>query len=244
LEPKDVTPVRPPPGRRVALVIGNSAYTGVPVLPNPRRDADAVSAALKGLGFQEVRLAADLTREKLIATLRDFSRASEDADWSLVYFAGHGLEIGGVNYLVPVDARLEVDRDVPFEAVPLEHVVAAVEPARKLRLVLLDACRHNPFIGQMRRTGATRAVGSGLAQPDARAGLLIVYAAKHGEIALDGEGGANSPFAAAFLKRATKSGVELRRLFDLVRDDVLAATGKRQQPFTYGSLPGSEEFFF
>src|SRR5262249_4496045 len=109
-------------GRRVALVIGNSASKGVPVLPNPKRDAEAVVRALKGLGFQDVQLATDLSREALIGSLRNFSRASEAADWSLVYFAGHGLEIGGVNYLVPVDAKLEVDRDVPFEAVPLEHV--------------------------------------------------------------------------------------------------------------------------
>ena len=231
-------------GRRVALVMGNSAYKAVPVLKNPQRDAEAVAAALRGLGFQLVRLETDLPREKLMAALRDFSRASEEADWSLVYFAGHGLEVGGVNYLVPTDARLEVDRDVPFEAVPLSHVLGAVEPARKLRLVLLDACRHNPFIRQMRRSVAARSIGAGLAQPDPRAGLLIVFAAKHGEIALDGEDGVNSPFVASFLKRATRSGIDIRRLFDLVRDDVVAATGRRQQPFTYGSLPGSEEFFF
>src|SRR5579871_3486732 len=121
--------------------MGNSAYTAVSNLPNPRRDAEAVAAALRCLGFQAVTLAVDLGKEKLVATLRAFAREAENADWALIYFAGHGMEVNGVNYLVPIDAKLEIDRDVDFEAVPMMQVMSAVDGAKKLRLVLLDACR-------------------------------------------------------------------------------------------------------
>jgi tetratricopeptide (TPR) repeat protein len=236
---------KPPPelGRRVALVIGNSAYQAVAGLANPQRDADAVSAALKKLGFQTVRVKANLTRERLIAALRSFEAEAEKADWALIYYSGHGIEVGGVNYLVPVDARLRADKDVQDEAVPLDRVLSAVEATRKLRVVILDACRENPFLSQMRRTGASRTVGRGLSRVEPDVGTLIVYAAKHGEIALDGDG-ALSPFATALISRIDTAGLEIRRLFDLVRDDVVAATGRRQMPFTYGSVPGGEEFFF
>jgi tetratricopeptide (TPR) repeat protein len=230
-------------GRRVALVIGNSAYKSVPALPNPKRDAGAVAAALRNIGFQTVTLEADLPREKLIGALKSFTRESEKADWSLVYYAGHGIEVSGVNYLIPVDARLESDRDIGFETIPLDHVLAAVEGAKRLRLVLVDACRDNPFASQMRRTIATRSIGRGLAAVEPEAGTLVVYAAKHGEAALDGQGD-NSPFATALVRNLTKPGLEVRRLFDIVRDDVMEATSRRQQPFSYGSVPGRQDFFF
>ncbi len=231
------------PGRRVALVIGNSAYRAVPALPNPQRDADAVAAALRRTGFKSVTLADDLTREKLIDALRVFAAEAEKADWAVVYFAGHGIEIGGVNYLIPIDAKLAVDRDVQFEAVPLEQVMGAADGAKKFRLVLLDACRDNPFAGQMRRSIATRSIGRGLAQVEPDSGTLVVYAAKHGQTAMDGEG-ANSPFVSSFIKRLATPGLEIRKLFDLVRDDVMKETNRRQQPYSYGSVPGSEDFFF
>lgn len=231
------------PGRRVALIIGNSAYKAVAALPNPRRDADTIADALRRTGFQSVTVANDLTREKLIDALRIFAAEAEKADWAMVYFAGHGIEIGGVNYLIPVDARLAADRDVQFEAVPLEQVMGAAEGAKKFRLVLLDACRDNPFAGQMRRTVATRSIGRGLAQVEPDSGTLVVYAAKHGQTALDGDG-ANSPFVSALVKRLATPGLEIRKLFDLVRDDVMKETNRRQQPFSYGSVPGSEDFFF
>jgi tetratricopeptide (TPR) repeat protein len=230
-------------GRRVALVIGNSAYRTVAALPNPRRDAEAVAAGLRGSGFQSVTLETDLTRDTLVDALRRFAAESEKADWALIYFAGHGIELGGTNYLIPVEAKLAADRDVQFEAVPLEQVMAAVDGARKLRLVMLDACRDNPFVNQMRRSVASRSIGRGLGQIEPEAGTLVVYAAKHGQVALDGEG-TNSPFVAALLERMRTPGLEVRRLVDLVRDDVLAATSRRQQPFSYGSLPGSEDYFF
>jgi uncharacterized caspase-like protein len=184
----------------------------------------------------------DLGREKLIDALRGFAREAETADWALVYYAGHGIEANGTNYLVPVDAKLEVDRDIEYEAVPLNQVLSTVEGARKLRIVLLDACRDNPFTRQMRRTVATRSIGRGLARVEPEGGTLVAYAAKDGQIALDGNG-ANSPFVAALVKHLPTPGVEINKLFRLVRDDVLAATGRKQEPFVYGSLPG-EDFFF
>ncbi len=229
--------------RRIALVIGNSAYKSVAALPNPYRDAEAIAAALRRVGFQEVTLEINLGRDRFTDTLRNFARQAEAADWAVVYYAGHGIEMGGINYLIPVDAKLEVDRDVEFEAIPLDRVIAAVDGAKKLRLIMLDACRNNPFLGQMRRTIATRSIGRGLAPVEPEAGSLVVYSAKHGEIALDGDG-TNSPFASAFIKNLATPGLEVRRLFDVVRDDVMTSTNGRQQPFSYGSLPGSEDFFF
>jgi tetratricopeptide (TPR) repeat protein len=232
-----------PAGRRVALVIGNSAYTAVPVLANPPRDAATVAATLRDIGFEKVTLENNLTREAMFNALRAFASEAEQADWAIVYYAGHGIEMGGVNYLIPVDAKLATDRDVEFEAIPLDKVMTAADGARKLRLVLLDACRDNPFANQMRRSIASRSIGRGLAEVEPDAGTLVVYAAKHGQTALDGEG-TNSPFVTALITRMKMPGIEVRRLFDLVRDDVLAATNRRQQPFSYGSVSGAEDFYF
>src|SRR5262249_13103208 len=134
-----------PSGRRIALVIGNSAYTAVPALPNPERDAATVAATLRATGFLLVTLENNLTREGLFNALRTFAADAEQSDWAVVYYAGHGIEINGTNYLIPVDAKLVIDRDVEFEAIALDKVMTAVEGAKKLRLVLLDACRDNPF---------------------------------------------------------------------------------------------------
>jgi tetratricopeptide (TPR) repeat protein len=249
--PPAPTPPRPAPvlaavpaaaQHRTALVIGNSSYKAVAALPNPRRDAEAVAAALRGIGF-EVTLAGDLARDKLVDALRSFAAASEKADWAVIYFAGHGIEVGGVNYLVPVDARLAADRDVQFEAVPLDQVLGAVEGAHKLRMVLLDACRENPFARQMQRTVAARSVGRGLARIEPGPGTLVAYAARDGQVALDGDG-QNSPFAAALVKLLNRPGLEINKLFRLVHDEVMEATGNRQEPYTYGALPGREDFYF
>lgn len=230
------------PGRRVALVIGNSAYKAVAALPNPRRDADALAAALRRAGFASVTVRLDLGRDQLVQALRAFEEEVENADWAMIYFAGHGLEINGINYLVPVDAKLKADRDVVDEAVSLDRVLSSVENARKLRLVVLDACRDNPFIAQMRRSTASRSIGRGLARIEPEGGTLVAYAAKHGQIALDGAG-QNSPFVSALVKHLATPNLEISKLFRLVRDDVLAMTNRRQEPFVYGSLPG-EDFFF
>jgi hypothetical protein len=230
-------------GNRIALVIGNSAYKNVPALTNPARDADTIASSLRAVGFKTVQLRSDLTREKLTDALQSFAAEADKADWAVVYFAGHGLEVNGTNYLIPVDARLAIDRDVEFEAVPLDRVMSAVSGAKRLRLVLLDACRDNPFANQMRRSVATRSIGRGLTNVEPEAGTLVVYAAKHGQVALDGDGG-NSPFVTALTKRMNTPGLEVRRLFDHVRDDVLEMTNRAQQPFSYGSLPGSEDYYF
>jgi tetratricopeptide (TPR) repeat protein len=232
-----------PQGRRVALVIGNSEYRAVPMLPNPKRDAATIADALRRTGFQSVTLANDLTREQMHDALRRFAVESDNAEWSLVYFAGHGIEVGGQNYVIPVDAKLSADRDVQFEAVQLEQVLAATDGARKLRLLLLDACRENPYANQMKRVVASRTIDRGLAQVETDAGMLVVFAARHGQVAFDGQGG-NSPFVSALVQRMLTPQLEIRKMFDLVRDDVMAATGRRQQPFSYGSVPGSEDFYF
>jgi tetratricopeptide (TPR) repeat protein len=234
------------PGRRVALVIGNSAYFNTEVLPNPRRDAESIADAFRRIGFQSVSLQKDLTREKLTNALKDFSRVASGADWAVIYYAGHGIEVDGKNYMIPIDAKLAIDTDVTFEGVALDQVMTSVNQAKKLRLVMLDACRDNPFAKTMTRsTGdVTRgAANRGLAAIEPDGATLVVYAAKAGQLALDGSGRGNSPFVSAFLRNLEKPRIEIRKLFDLVRDDVMEATSNRQQPFTYGSVPGREDYF-
>lgn len=176
--------------------------------------------------------------------LNDFSTEAAKADWALVYYAGHGIEVNGTNYLIPVDAKLKTDRAVQFEAVPLDAVLASVEAAHKLHLVILDACRDNPFLRDITRTVASRSVERGLArvEPEASA-TLVAYSAKAGQTAMDGtDGQSNSPFARALIRNMQKPGVEIRKFFGLVRDDVMAATGNGQEPFVYGSLGGDDYF--
>jgi tetratricopeptide (TPR) repeat protein len=245
-------------GRRIALVIGNSAYKNVPALSNPQNDARAVATSLRNIGFDAVTLVVDATRETLIDDLRAFADDAEKADWAVVYYAGHGMEVNGQNYLIPTDAKLTTDRDVQFAAIQLDQVMAALEGAKKLKLVVLDACRDNPFAPQMRQTIApatavaastagastgSRSIGRGLGEVKVQGASLVVFAAKHGETALDGEGG-DSPFAVAIVQRIATPGVEINKIFRLVRDDVMEATAGRQEPYTYGSLPGKEDFFF
>jgi tetratricopeptide (TPR) repeat protein len=237
------TPGETNTGRRIALVIGNGAYKNVHQLDNPPRDAKLIAGTLHDLGFQTVTLGNDLTRDKFFEALKSFASEAEKADWAVVYYAGHGFEIGGVNYLVPVDAKLAADRDAETEAVALEQVIAAVGGARKLRLVMLDACRDNPFAPTMQRTIALKLVDKGFSNIEPGAGFMVVYAAKHGETALDGEG-VDSPFAFAVARDIKEPHVEIRKVFDIVRDDVWTATKHGQQPFTYGSPPGREDFYF
>jgi len=229
--------------RRVALILGNSQYRYAPPLANPRNDSEGLSAALNRLGFNSVVVRNDLSREETINSLREFAIAADSADWAVVYYSGHGIEFGGANYLIPIDARLRVDRDIDLEAVDLGKILSSIEGAKGLRLVILDACRDNPFASQMRRTMASRSIGRGLARIEPEAGTLIAYSAKHGEVAYDGQG-QNSPFVSSVLQRIMMPGLEVRRLFDLVRDDVMASTRGKQQPFTYGSLSGSRDYFF
>jgi tetratricopeptide (TPR) repeat protein len=239
------SPSTPQPAgpRKVALIVGNGAYKNVAPLDNPPRDAKLIASTFRELGFATVTLAPDLTRDKFFATLHEFGVEAEKADWAVVYYAGHGMEIGGVNYLIPVDARLKADSDAETQAVALEQVIAAVAGARKLRLVMLDACRDNPFEKTMQRTIALKLVNRGFSNIEPEAGFMVVYAAKHGETALDGDS-KNSPFATVLAREIKVPKVEVRKLFDIVRDDVWAATRHAQQPFTYGSPPGREDFYF
>jgi tetratricopeptide (TPR) repeat protein len=239
---KTAAPVPSGP-RKVALIVGNGAYKNVLPLANPPRDAKLIASTLRDLGFATVTLAPDLTRDKFFAALHEFGTEAEKADWAVVYYAGHGMEIGGVNYLIPTDAKLAADRDAETQAVALEQLIAAVSGARKLRLVILDACRDNPFQKTMQRTIALKLVSKGFSNIEPEAGFMVVYAAKHGETALDGDS-VNSPFATILAREIKQPKVEVRKLFDIVRDDVWAATKHGQQPFTYGSPPGREDFSF
>jgi uncharacterized caspase-like protein len=172
--------------------------------------------------------------------LRDFADRARDADIALVYYAGHGIEVDGSNYLIPVDAKLERDTDVYDEALSLDRVLLAIEPAKKLRLIILDACRDNPFSKNMKRTVASRAIGQGLAKIEPTSpNMLIAYSAKAGSTAADGDG-KNSPFTIALSRHLTTPGLDVRRAFGFVRDDVLKTTGNRQEPFVYGSLGGED----
>jgi len=226
--------------KRVALVLGNSAYQSVPPLPNPVNDANVIAATLKEAGFDVVDSRRDLPAAETRRALRDFADRARDADIAVVYYAGHGMEVDGTNYLIPVDAKLERDTDVYDEAFSLDRILLAIEPAKKLRLVVLDACRDNPFARGMRRTVASRAIGRGLAQIEPTSpNTLIAYSAKAGSTALDGDA-RNSPFTLALAKHLTTPGLDVRRAFGFVRDDVLKTTANRQEPFVYGSLGGDD----
>lgn len=226
--------------KRVALVIGNSAYQNVAPLANPVNDGAVMASTLKDAGFDAVDFRRDLPAAETRRALREFADRARDADIALVYYAGHGIEVDGANYLIPVDARLERDTDVFDEALSLDRILIAAEPARKLRLVILDACRDNPFAKTMKRTVASRAIGQGLAKVGPTSpNVLIAYSAKAGSTAADGDG-KNSPFTVALSKHLTTPGLDVRRAFGYVRDDVLKSTGNRQEPFVYGSLGGED----
>jgi hypothetical protein len=192
--------------RRVALVVGNSAYRAVPVLPNPRRDAQAMAAALKRLGF-DVELRIDGNRAQMDEAIRRFGDRLEGAQVGLFFYAGHGLQFNGVNYLVPVDATLGKERDLDFEAVELARVLKQMEAQRRINVVFLDACRDNPLSRSLaRHLGVHRSLlGRGLAPVDAPAGTLIAYATKGGEVAADGTGN-HSPYPGTVFSDRLKDG--------------------------------------
>jgi len=226
--------------KRVALVIGNSAYQNAPLLSNPVNDSAAMETMFRQAGFDVVDSRHDLSALETRRALRDFADKASGADIAVIYYAGHGIEVDGANYLIPVDAKLERDNDVFDEAFSLERVLVAVEPAKKLRLVILDACRDNPFAKTMKKTLASRAIGRGLAKVEPNGpNTLIAYSAKAGSTAADGDG-KNSPFTLALARHLTTPGLDVRRAFGFVRDDVLKATGNRQEPFVYGSLGGDD----
>lgn len=226
--------------RRVALVIGNSAYKSVPRLANPASDAALVGGMFNKAGFDWVDVETDLNAAQMRKALRDFGGRARDAEVAVIYYAGHGIELDGTNYLIPIDATLETDADVLDETVGLDRALFAVEPAKQLRLVILDACRDNPFAKSMKRTVATRAIGRGLAKVEpASPNTMIAFAAKAGSTASDGDS-KNSPFATNVVERLPIPGLDLRKAFGFVRDDVLKSTGYRQEPYVYGSLGGDD----
>lgn len=232
-----------PAGRlnRVALIIGNSQYGNVTSLPNALHDASTIAEAFQKIGFRQVIKIENQGRDGMLAALRNFRDLADNSEWSVIYYAGHGIEIDGMNYIVPVDARLVADRDVQDEAISLSRFLDTIERAKEIKLVILDACRENPFLGSMKMSSASRTIGRGLARIEPEGGTLVAYSAKHGQIALDGKG-ENSPFAIALANRMLTPDIEIRKLFGLVRDDVLAATSRRQEPFIYGTLGGDDHF--
>ena len=227
--------------QRVALVIGNAEYAHAPELANPLNDANDIGTALDRLGF-EVTTLENADYDAMRRGLRAFTRASAAAEIALVFYAGHGIEVDKRNFLIPVDARLLSDREVEFETVALDLVSRSVEGASGLSLVILDACRDNPFAAAMKRSGASRSIGRGLARIEPAGETLVAYAAKGGSVAADGEG-RNSPYSTALLAHLEEPGLEVGLMFRKVRDAVLAATGRQQEPFVYGSL-SSKGFYF
>ncbi|NOG71806.1 SUMF1/EgtB/PvdO family nonheme iron enzyme [Roseicella sp. DB1501] len=235
----------PQPDRRIALVIGIGTYQSAPALANPVNDARAIGEALRRLNF-EVDEVFDPDFRKLTRAVREFGIKAQKADVTVVYYAGHGVQVGRENYLLPADARLERERDLLYEALPLELVLGEASQARKIGIVLLDACRNNPFVDRMSRSMTIAGRGSaspGLARVDnVPRNTMVVMATKADQIAEDG-GGDHSPFADALLAHFQIPGLELSLFFRSLRDTVLRATGNRQEPYIFSSL-GAEPFYF
>jgi uncharacterized caspase-like protein len=224
--------------KRVALVVGNSSYQSVPKLPNPARDADAIAEMFRAAKFDRVVVAKDVGNLEFKRAIQKFEDEAVDADIAVVYYAGHGLEVGGVNYVIPVDAKLATDKYAGDEAIPLDRILQSVDSVKRLRLIILDACRDNPFPANMKRRQATRQIsaGVGLIQPT-DSNTLIAFAARPGQTADDGDG-QHSPYTTALLNNLTKPGLDVRLAFGLVRDEVLKLTNNRQEPWSNSSIGG------
>ena len=229
---------------RVALVIGNGGYQNTTPLTNPLNDARDMSAALKTAGFDVVEVF-DADKRNLDSSVRRFADKLTKADVALFFYAGHGLQVGSQNFLVPVDAKLERERDLEFEAVKLDFILRQMEIDRdgKTSIVILDACRDNPLSRNLARSMGTRsvAIGQGLAAANTGLGTFIAYSTQPGNVALDGDG-RNSPFTAAMVKHMGASGRNLPATMIEVRKDVVAATGGRQVPWDHSALTG--DFYF
>jgi len=233
-------PVAPSSGfrRRVALVIGNGDYRSAPRLTNPTNDAADMSAALRKLGFDVVD-GKNLDRRGVDDAIRTFGRKLDRADLAAFFYAGHGLQVAGKNYLVPIDARLERPGDLALDAVDVGVVLAQMEAEQRVNLIFLDACRDNPLARSLARSLGARSasVGQGLASIQSALGTMIVYATQPDNVALDGEG-RNSPFTAALLKHIGDSGIDIATVIRRVRAEVVTATGQKQVPWDHSSLIG------
>jgi hypothetical protein len=226
--------------KRVAFVVGNSAYKNVPQLPNPAVDAKSIAKVLRSVGFDVVE-GANLSRDKMTEKLLEFGKKAEGADVAVFYYAGHGIAVNGTNYLLPIDADLKSEMDVKLGAainvdVTLEQTMADA----KVKLVFLDACRDNPFAAKIRSAKATRSVSveSGLAEMKSGEGTLIAFATGPGQTALDGEAGTNSPFTRALVANITQPGVEIQQAMTKVRAQVNDETNKNQLPWGHTNLTG------
>jgi hypothetical protein len=224
--------------RRVALVIGNSGYSNAPVLPNTVNDARDMAASLRKVGFEVVD-GVNLDKRGMDQAVTRFARLAQDADAAMFYYAGHGFQFNGENYLVPVEARVEDEISVQYETTRLNDVLTALNFSKGVKIMVLDACRNNPFVSQLAKRQATRgfAVGSGLA-PVARAqGMVIAYATQANDVAADGTG-RNSPFTAALVREIDQPGLEVATMFRRVQKSVYDATNGRQTPELSLSLLG------
>jgi tetratricopeptide (TPR) repeat protein len=246
--------------KRVALVVGNAAYTHVAPLMNADRDAESVGGALSEAGFSRVTVATNLNRGQIDSLLLKFAEEAAGADWAVVYYAGHGVEIDGRNFVIPIDADPETLKRPTSGAISLEELLGAAGPARQLRLIALDACRDNPFVQESHRLAAREAGRTG-ARPSARAvqpksigggfarlqieqaNTVVLYSTQPGQVALDGDE-LNSPFTRAFLKNLPVRGLDLQSFFRRIGDDVAAMTDQRQRPAVNGRLGVGEKLSF
>ena len=222
--------------QRVALVVGNSAYQHATELGNPGNDANDVAAVLKGFGF-EVVLGLDLSKAGFEAKIRQFVQTLKGSDAGIFFYAGHGLQVAGQNYLVPVDAKLEDAEGIEFELIRLDVVQRIMERETRASVLFLDACRNNPFARSLARAFGTRSgdIGRGLAPVESGIGTLISFSTQPGNVALDGRG-RNSPFAGALVKELSHSHEDLNAILIGVRNDVMSETGNRQVPWEHSAL--------
>ncbi|GAA4643295.1 hypothetical protein GCM10023115_12550 [Pontixanthobacter gangjinensis] len=225
---------QPAEARKVALIIGNSDYEFASPLTNPKNDVALIAASAAEANFDDVVVVENLGITEFETALRDFRKIADGAEVAMVYFAGHGIEGKGQNWLIPVDAKLNSDRDLPFEAIELSLITDTMAGAQ-VRMIVLDACRNSPF-GQKWQSG-TRAVNRGLASVEAD-DVIVIYAAAPGQTASDGHG-VNSPFAQSLAKRLPEQDLPLQLLGGSVRDDVLVATDGDQRPFVSASVTGT-----
>jgi len=224
--------------RRVALVIGNASYEHAAALTNPLNDADDIAAKLETLDFEVVK-GSDLDLNDMRRIVRDFIGQLEGADVALFYYAGHGLQVNGKNYVVPIDAQLRSENDLDFETMPISLVLSAMERLTKTNLVFLDACRNNPLARNLAQSMGTRSasVGRGLARIGSGVGTLVSFSTQPGNVALDGTG-RNSPFTAALVKNLGLPGEDITKSLVRVRVRVLKETAGRQIPWENSSLTG------